>query len=323
MKSVAALLGHIGRHGTLLAALSIFIGLLLPGLPPLLKPSLGTVIVIMLTLAFLRVDPVALKSHVRRPGLIAAAAVWLMLASPALLGLLFYFLRVERSLPGLYFIVVLQISAPALMSAPAIAALLGLDVALTLATLIASVALTPLTAGLFTHLFLGHALASPVALGIKLFLIIAGSALAATVIRGLVGSRRLETQRERIDGLSVVSFVIFAIAAMDGVTAHISSDPKLVAGVTVLAFALSLAQTAIGTLLFLPAGRGPALAIGLAAGNRNLGLMLTATGFGIPDTAWLYFAAAQVPAYILPHLLRPLARRLTAPPGQRSGQGRD
>ena len=148
MKSVAALLGLIGRHGTLLAALSIFIGLLLPGLPPLLKPSLGTVIVIMLTLAFLRVDPVALKSHVRRPALIAAAAVWLMLVSPALLGLLFHFLGVERSLPGLYFIVVLQISAPALMSAPAIAALLGLDVALTLATLIASVALTPLTAGL-------------------------------------------------------------------------------------------------------------------------------------------------------------------------------
>lgn len=322
MKALAALLSLVGRHGTLLAALSIFIGLLLPGLPPLLKPSLGTVIVIMLTLAFLRVDPVALKGHFRRPGLIAAAAVWLMLVSPALLGLLFHVLAVEQSLPGLYFILVLQISAPALMSAPAIAALLGLDVALTLATLIVSVAVTPVTASLFTHFFLGQALASPLALGVRLFLIISGSALVATVIRRLVGSGRLERQRERIDGLSVLSFVIFAIAAMDGVTAHIFSVPKLVAGVTLLAFALSLAQTAIGTLLFLPAGRGLALAIGLAAGNRNLGLMLTATGFAIPDTAWLYFAAAQVPAYILPHLLRPLARRLTAPPGQRSGHGR-
>src|SRR6185437_10029341 len=212
MKALAALLSLVGRHGTLLAALSIFIGLLLPGLPPLLKPSLGTVIVIMLTLAFLRVDPVALKGHFRRPGLIAAAAVWLMLVSPALLGLLFHVLAVEQTLPGLYFILVLQISAPALMSAPAIAALLGLDVALTLATLIVSVAVTPVTASLFTHFFLGQALASPLALGVRLFLIISGSALVATVIRRLVGSGRLERQRERIDGLSVLSFVIFAIA---------------------------------------------------------------------------------------------------------------
>ena len=323
MKALAALLSLIGRHGTLLAAVSIFIGLAVPGLPALLKPTLPTVIVLMLTLAFLRVDPVALKGHFRRPGLIAAAALWLMLVSPALLGLLFHLAGVEQSLPGLYFILILQISAPALMSAPAIAALLGLDVALTLATLIASVALTPLTAGLFTHLFLGHALASPVTLGVRLFLIIIGSALVATVIRRVVGSARLERQRERIDGLSVVSFVVFAIAAMDGVTAHIASEPKLVAGVVLLAFALSLAQTAVATLLFLRAGHGLALAIGLAAGNRNLGLMLTATGFAIPDTAWLYFAAAQVPAYILPHLMRPLARRLTRPPDQRSGDRRD
>ena len=323
MKSLAALLSLIGRHGTLLAALAIFIGLLLPGLPPLVKPSLGTVIVVMLTLAFLRVDPVALTGHFRRPGLIAAAAAWLMLVSPALLGLLFHVVGVERSLPGLYFILVLQISAPALMSAPAIAALLGLDVALTLATLIVSVGLTPLTAGVFTHIFLGHALASPLALGIRLFLIIAGSALVAAVIRRLVGSARLERHRDRIDGLSVVSFMIFAVAAMDGVTAHIRSDPKLVGGVMLLAMVMSVAQTTVATLLFLPAGRGLALAIGLAAGNRNLGLMLTATGFAIPDTAWLYFAAAQVPAYILPHLIRPLARRLTAPPRQRSGDGRD
>ena len=62
--------------------------------------------------------------------------------------------------------------------------------------------------------------------------------------------------------------------------------------------------------MFLRAGRARALAIGLIAGNRNVGLMLAATGFAVPDLAWLYFALAQFPIYLLPHLLKPLAQRL-------------
>ena len=33
-------------------------------------------------------------------------------------------------------------------------------------------------------------------------------------------------------------------------------------------------------------------------------------GFAVPDVAWLYFALAQFPIYLMPHLLKPLARRL-------------
>jgi BASS family bile acid:Na+ symporter len=216
-------------------------------------------------------------------------------------------------MPGLYFILVLQLSAPGLMSAPAVAALLGLDAALTLAGLIISVAVAPVTAGLFTHTFLGTALASPAALGMRLALIIAGSALVAAAIRRLAGSAFIEAQKLRIDGLSVLLFMTFAIAAMDGVTAHLISDPRLVLELTLLAFALSLAMTALTTLVFWPAGRARAFAIGIMAGNRNIGLMLTATGFGLPEVAWLYFAVAQFPIYLLPHLMRPLARWATRP----------
>jgi hypothetical protein len=54
------------------------------------------------------------------------------------------------------------------------------------------------------------------------------------------------------------------------------------------------------------------------AGNRNIGLMLAATGFAVSDIAWLYFAVAQFPIYLLPHLMRPLARWVTKPAsGQR------
>jgi len=159
---------------------------------------------------------------------------------------------------------VLQMSAPGLMSSPALAALMGLDVALTLASLIVSTAITPLTASLFTHVFLGTALASPLAFGLRLFLIIAGCAFAAGIVRRIAG-------RAWVDALALI---------------------------------------AITALVFVRAGRARALAIGLIAGNRNVGLMLAATGFVVPDVAWLYFALAQFPIYLLPHLLKPLTRRL-------------
>ena len=130
---LAAALSLVGRHGTLVVAASLFVGLAVPGLAAACKPLLGPTIVVLLTLAFLRVEPAELRLHWRRPGLIAAATVWLMLVVPALLGLLFLALGVNARLPGLYFMLVLQMSAPGLMSSPALAALMGLDVALTLA----------------------------------------------------------------------------------------------------------------------------------------------------------------------------------------------
>jgi BASS family bile acid:Na+ symporter len=308
----AAALSLAGRHGTLVAAASVFVGLAIPGLAAACKPYLGEAIVVMLTLAFLRVDPNELFHHFTRPGLVVLATLWAMLLVPTVLGIGFLAFGLDQSMPGLYFMLVLQMSAPGLMSSPALAALLGLDVALTLATLIVSTAITPLTASLFTHVFLGTALASPFGFGLRLFLIIAGCALAAAVIRRVAGPTFIAAQRERIDGLSVIAMFMFAVAAMDGVAGHFRSNPLLVIELTALAFALALGLIAVTALVFLRAGRARAFAIGLIAGNRNIGLMLAASGFAVPDVAWLYFALAQFPIYLLPHLLKPLVRRLSA-----------
>jgi hypothetical protein len=131
------------------------------------------------------------------------------------------------------------------MSSPSLAALLGLDVALMLATLIVSTAITPLTASFFTHLYIGTALASPLAFGLRLLLIIGGCALAAAVIRRVTGQSFIEEQRERIDGLSVLAMSMFAIAAMDGVVDHFRADPLLVIELTALVFALALGMLAL------------------------------------------------------------------------------
>jgi BASS family bile acid:Na+ symporter len=304
-------LAWLGRQGTRAVALSIFVGLIVPGAAAAFKPWLSVTVFVLLCLSFLRVDPSALWIELRRPRLVLAAAAWVVVVVPLLLGGLFWALGLAESTPGLYFILVLQISAPPLMSSPVLAALMGLDVALTLAGLILCTAIAPLSASSVTHLFLGTAVITPLAFGITLFLFIAGSALTAGVTRSVVGQAAMEAQRERIDGLSVIGMFIFAMAAMEGVTAHFFADPWLVLRLLLLAFAISVGMTALTTLIFLPAGRGRAFSVGLLAGNRNVGVMLAATGLAIPDMSWLYFGLAQFPIYLLPQFFKPLAQRFT------------
>lgn len=308
-KFIAAL-AFLGRYGTIAVALSIVLGIVLPPLAAAFKPILGEAVVALLVLSFLRVDPNALGALARRPLIVLLASGWLMLLLPAAFAVFLTVIGLDRMAPDLYFILILQSCSPALMSAPAMAALMGVDVALTLACMLASMAVVPLVAGVSTHIFLGQSAIEPLSFGIRLFALIAGSAAGAAVIRRFIGREKIETNYQLLDGLSVVAMFVFAMAAMDGVTAYALAEPALVAILTALVFALSIGVILVTTLTFLAAGRDRAFAIGILTGNRNMGVMLAATGFAIPPIAWLYFGLAQFPIYLLPVVLKWLARRL-------------
>ena len=310
----AAALAWLGRQGTRAVAASIFIGIAVPPLAAVLKPVFPYALFVLLCLAFLRVDPVEVRAHFSRPALIAAAAAWMMLATPLLIALALVALGVEGLAPGLFIAMILQAAAPPVISAPTLAALMGLDAALSLATLIVCTALTPFTAPAFAALFAGAGLSiSPYALGGKLLGMLAGAAIVAAIIRRIGGKEWVGRQSERIDGLSVIALFFFAVALMDGVLVAILTEPLKVLGLTALSFGLSLGLAALTALVFARLGAGQALALGLAAGNRNMGLMLAAAGTAVPDLTWLYFAVAQFPIYLMPAMLKPLARRLAAP----------
>jgi hypothetical protein len=49
--------------------------------------------------------------------------------------------------------------------------------------------------------------------------------------------------------------------------------------------------------------------------QRNMGLMLGATGGVLPDLTWVYFALAQFPIYLTPQMLKPVIRKLRGPSG--------
>jgi bile acid:Na+ symporter, BASS family len=41
-----------------------------------------------------------------------------------------------------------------------------------------------------------------------------------------------------------------------------------------------------------------------------MGLLIAALGAATPDTTFLFFALAQFPIYLMPQIVKPLARRL-------------
>jgi predicted Na+-dependent transporter len=307
----AAGLVWLGRQGTRAVAASLFLALAFPSLAAWCKPIVPEAIFALLVLAFLRVNPRELRGHFAEPTLVLVATMWTMLIVPAGLGVAFALAGVPDRLPQLYVGLMLQSVAPPIMSAPAFAALMGLESALSLATLIAGFAVTPLSASVLAQLFLGAATRlSPLGLGLRLLLILAGSALSAALIRRIAGAGWIDRQRESIDGLSVVTLFVFAVAVMDGVGIGLLTRPWVMIGLTTLAFVLALGLTALTTIVFARVGWGRSLALGLACGHRNLGLMLAATGGTIPDLSWLYFGLAQFPIYLVPQLLQPVARRL-------------
>lgn len=99
---------------------------------------------------------------------------------------------------------------------------------------------------------------------------------------------------------------------MDGILPALRDNPAGTLALALAAFALTLVMLGVTAAVFLRAGRLNALAVGISASNRNMGLMLAAVSGTLPESTWLYFGLAQFPIYLMPELLKRLARRIGA-----------
>ena len=301
----------LGRQGRPAVAALLVIGIALPSIGAVLKPYVTEAILVLLCIAFLRVDITAVKSQLRRPAVVLAATAWTSAAIPLLFGLGCHAFGLPQRAPELFLGLMLQAVASPMMAAPALAALMGLDSTLVLVTLVTSTALVPVTAPLFALVFVGPALSiSPLMLAAKLFAILAGAALVGFGLRRSLGLAAIDRHKDRIDGFNVIVLFVFVSAVMESVGARVLTAPMITMALAALAFVMFFAVLFVTVLLFLSAGRERALALGFMASQRNMGLMLAATGGALPDLTWLYFALSQFPIYLSPQLLQPLARRI-------------
>ena len=312
----------IGRQGPRAIAVLVAIGVSFPPIGARLMPFVTEAIVILLAIAFARVDAGVFRAYVRRPALVIAATTWTVLVVPVVLGTLGRVAGLDVRSADLFLGVMLQAVASPMMVAPALVALIGLDATLVLVTLVLASAVTPLTAPLFAHVFVGSVPGlSPLGLGLKLFTIITVAAGAGLLLRWLVGAAQIRRRKEELDGLNILLSFVFVTAVMQHVLARATHAPARMLALMAGAVGVFLAILSVTTVVFAAAGRDRALALGCMAAQRNMGLMLAATG-SLPEMTLVYFAVAQLPIYLSPLMLKPLAAtvvhaklRLDAPSG--------
>lgn len=304
------LLQYLGRRAALVMALGVFIGLALPDLATVAKPLLSPTVLVMLTVAMTRTDASSLGRTSRRAGTHLIALLWLLVVTPCLMYAALVFLDVP---PELATPMLIWSGSPPLVTVPVIALIIGLDSAAALFLMVVSTFVFPfILPGLLFWLIGIEVELSAGALTLKLALMIAGCALVATIIRRKLGTETLREKAAIFDGIAVVLMLVFAVAVMDGVRDWLATDPATVMLYVGAAFAGSLGLQLIGGLAFFWTERQNQLSVALSSGNRNMALFMAAAGSALGPEAFLFFAVAQFPIYILPVMLKPIYQKLSA-----------
>lgn len=303
-------LAWLGRWGTQAFIASVLLGLAAPALAAVARPLLPWTVFVFLTLMFLRTDLHEMTALLRRPWPLVLAVAWLIVVPPVGFWLVLSAVGRDNIDPGLLLGLAMQAAGPPLTSAPAIAMLLGLRPTLILAAVLATTLASPVTAPLLVDWVAGAAVPIEVArLVERLALLIGGGLAIALLLRVLAGRERIAAQAANLDGMAVLIYAAFGVAAMDGVSAATLSAPWRSLGFASLSFAIALAGFAATWMILRPLEPRDRLVIGYGTGMRNAALVTAALGTAVPDTAYLYFALSQLPIYCFPQLLRPVIRR--------------
>lgn len=307
---LAGALGWLGRNGKTMLAAGVFLGLAVPPLAQLFRPLLTPSVVLLLALTLLRMDWTLISTSLRRPSPTVLLVAWLLAVSPALMALA----TGIAGLPvGLAEAMLLWAASPPLIAAPAIAVLLGLEGGLAIVGTVLATFVMPLSLPPLALLLAGIDLGLDVtALFLRLALLTLSALVIALAGRRLFGASAIAAHPERIGGAIVATLLVFAVAAMDGITAAAIAEPLRVGGFVAAAFGANLSFQALGAAVFARLPRRTALALGVTSGNRNLAILVGSLGPSVPPDVFLYFAVGQLPIYLLPGLLAPIYRRLAA-----------
>lgn len=291
--------------GGALLAVGVFAGVLIPPLAAATRDVVAPVVFCLMTLVLLRVDTGQVLGYLRRPALVAALLLWVLVVSPLAVFAVTWAFGFQGTLAAA---VVIMATGCAATSSPAFARLVGLDGEVALVVAVLSTLLVPFTAPPLALGLLGIDLSiSLPALMARLALVVGLPLVLSIVIRRLVGQARLSRYGRAVDGAVVLLVVLYGFGVMDGMAARILSDPLWVAAGTALAFLGNFGVNALTAMAFMPlAGARVALSAGLLSGNRNMSLYIAVLPAGTHPDILLFFALCQFPLFLSPFLLRPV-----------------
>ncbi|WP_159591281.1 hypothetical protein [Chelativorans xinjiangense] len=302
MTAALNLLGLAARYGRLVLILGLVAGIALPGLALALRPWIGSLIAALLFLAALRVGPrqaVGALSDLRNS--IGFALVF-QVALPV--AALIAFQAVGWA-GALAIALVLMMAASPISGSPNLTMLTGNDPAPALRQLVVGTALLPLT--VIPVFWLSPALGEVgevLAAAGRLLAIIALSAAAAFLIRGLALKTPSPAAVAGIDGLSAIVMAVVVVGLMSAVGPAIRSAPQALGVALFAAFAGNFGLQILVAAALRRAGN-PHLAapFGIVAGNRNIALFLTALPAAVTDPLLLFIGCYQIPMYLTPILM--------------------
>ncbi|CAN1552673.1 COG0385 Predicted Na+-dependent transporter [Rhabdaerophilaceae bacterium] len=301
------LLARLGQFAAPAYAISIVLGLALPQLAAAMRPVLPVTIFIFTMLAFARMNMPGMGAVLAAPRrLLGTFAVSCVL--PPLVGYLFLHVPFFRDLePGIKLGIALMAAAPPLMASPVYAALLGFENSLALATLVLGMVATPFLAPMTASLMAGAEVPiAPSALAERLLLFVGSGIFGGFALRWLVGMPRLQSIKLELDGLGVLMFFLFAIAAMDGVLVASLAMPAQIFTMLALSTGISALNFALAYLILRPLAFNDRFSASICIGLRNMGLLVAPIIAILPKMTFLYFALAQIPIYVAPLMLKAL-----------------
>jgi BASS family bile acid:Na+ symporter len=293
---VTAALRLFARFAMPISSAGILAGLIMPDLAAILRPVMEVFVVLLMTLAYSRLDWSGIRTISGKPLLTAMILLWVLAAVPGLPSVLLT-------------AIILNAIAPPITSSVPFCQLLGLDAALALRVTLIATLLMPVTVPASILLLLGvtidldpgeFALRAAVFIGLPL-------ALSWMIRRSPRLTARLNRGTE-VDGITAFILMIIAIGIMDGVTARISAEPAEALAILAAAFGVSILFHGLSGLVFWRLGERTAISIALTSGSRNLVLMLVIIGDAMGPAFGLYVALGQVPIYLMPAIIQTIWR---------------
>ena len=244
--------------------------------------------------------------NVRRNLLMVA---WATFGLPLLIALL---IVVARPGPDLAQGLLFWALVPASPACVAFAAILRLNMPITLLATVIGTAASPFYIPAFAALFGGyHLKIDPVAICLQLVLLIGGALLASLVAKRCAGGF-IRANPEAMTGIAVLAMFLAGMGSMRGMRQNLLTQPTTSIEFIVLAYALLFAAELTGTLVFWRYGRTAALTAGLISGTRTITLAWVVLGDKVLPLADLFLAASMVAKYTAPGLTKWLLARVVS-----------
>lgn len=314
MSAVALLetaIATVARQGRLVLVVGVAAGAASPALAGAVRPHIGTLVAVLLAIAAFRIGARAAWGAASAMASTLGLVALLQIATPLAV------LAVERSFgldgPIATALLIMTTTAP-IAGTPNLTLLVGGDPAPALRLVVVATALLPLTV---VPVFLASGdLGEPLAVlpaAARLAGLIGTAAVVGFALRSRFAPRLDPRTTTIVDGLSTLVFAVVVIGVMEALALDLRRDPTSVATTAAAAFLANFGFQIAGALAAARLGAPTAApAIGIACGNRNFILLLTALPETVAGPIMLFVGCYQLPMYLTPLLLGGFHRRVAA-----------